>query len=63
MPIHLANHVARGGHVQGIFVVTPDYYIRELAEQIELIIGASLPDEFRDQIRYLPLWRPPSESA
>ena len=56
MPVHLANHLAQGRHVQGIFVTDQKHEIHNLSEQLELIIGASFPDEFQDQIRFLPLW-------
>jgi hypothetical protein len=55
MPGHLADHMTRGRHVPGIFVVDPAWDIAELAEELSLIEGASFPDEFRDQIQYLPL--------
>jgi hypothetical protein len=55
MPTHLADHVERGRHVPGIFVVDPGRNIVSLADDLALIEGASFPDEFRDQIQYLPL--------
>ena len=55
MPQHLADHVARGHHVPGIFVVRPSMALDALATQLGLIEGASLPDEFQDQIRFLPI--------
>lgn len=55
MPRHLADHVAQGHHVPGIFVVDPKVDIRELAEQLSLIEGTSLPQEYQDQIRHLPI--------
>ncbi len=51
----LNRHVAQGGHVPGIFMVDPGANVRELAEDLSLIEGASFPNEFQDQIRYLPL--------
>jgi len=55
MPRHLADHMAKGRHVPGIFTVDPAMHIRELAAELSLIAGASFPDEFRDQIQFLPL--------
>jgi hypothetical protein len=55
MPGHLADHVAQGRHVPGIFVVDPSLSIRQLARTLALIAGASLEDEYQDQIRYLPV--------
>jgi len=55
MPQHLAAHVAKGQHMPGIFIVDPAIDISDLTEQLSLIEGASLPHEYQDQIRYLPL--------
>ena len=55
MPAHLADQVAQGRHVPGIFTVRNDMDIHLVVEQLILILGASLPDEYQDQIRYLPL--------
>jgi hypothetical protein len=54
MPKHLADYVAMGRHVPGIFVVDPRVSIPVLAATLTLIAGASLEDEYRDQIQYLP---------
>ena len=55
MPIHLANHVAAGQHVPGIFMLDPDLRIGETIEELLDAAYASLEDEYPDQIRYLPL--------
>ncbi|HKI33060.1 MAG TPA: hypothetical protein VKA46_14510 [Gemmataceae bacterium] len=55
MPGHLAAHNAQGHHVPGIFSVDPRLDITDLANELALIEGASLPDEYQDQIRNLPL--------
>lgn len=55
MPGHLRAHVARGHHVPGIFQVDPMMDGTELANDLALIEGASLPDEYQDQIRHLPI--------
>jgi hypothetical protein len=55
MPRHLAEHLAAGGHVPGILVVDPTATFDELVTDLVLIAGASLPGEFNDQIRYLPV--------
>jgi Domain of unknown function (DUF5615) len=55
MPQHLADHVANGGHVRGIFIVDPAMDIDLVEEQLLLIEGATIPGEFQDQIQYLPL--------
>lgn len=55
MPKHLAEHVAEGRHVAGIFQVDADMRIEELTEQLSLIVGASFESEFQDQITFLPI--------
>lgn len=55
MPVHLHDHVAAGKHVPGIFVLPPKYRISDVVDELILIGGASLPDEYQDQIRYLPV--------
>lgn len=55
MPRHLADHVAQDRHVPGIFVADPAMNIDQLAEELSLIEGASLPAEYQDQIRHLPI--------
>ena len=55
MPGHLAEHLRRGGHVPGIFMLNPKL---SLGETIETLLDAallSLPGEYRDQLRHLPL--------
>lgn len=55
LPRHLSEHTAAGGHVPGIFVVDPTVRMDDLLSELVLIAGASLPGEYRDQIRYLPV--------
>ena len=55
MPGHLGDFNAQGHHVLGIFIAAKDLNIRIVAEDLEMIVGASLPEEFQDQIRFLPL--------
>ena len=52
---HLRDHLAAGHHMPGILVVPRFFSFRTLIDQLHLIWGASLPDEYRDQIVYLPL--------
>jgi Domain of unknown function (DUF5615) len=54
MPAHLAGHVASGNHVPGVLVVNPDRNIKDVADVLSFIEGASLPGEYEDQIRHLP---------
>jgi hypothetical protein len=54
MPQHLADHISRGRHIPGVFVVDPSLDVQEIAELLALIAGAGLENEYQDQIRYLP---------
>jgi hypothetical protein len=55
MPRHLADHLAQGRHVPGIFVLNPEMGIGETIDELVLIAGASFNDEYQDRISYLPL--------
>jgi hypothetical protein len=55
MPAHLQQHLASGGHVPGIFISPAQVPDAALLDNLVLVANASLPDEFLDQIRYLPI--------
>jgi hypothetical protein len=55
MPGHLAEHMRQGRHIPGIFHVEASMNVVRLAEGLQIILGASMEDEFRDQINYFPL--------
>jgi hypothetical protein len=55
MPRHLADHLALGRHVPGILVINPAMSVGELIDELVLTVGASVEDEYRDLILYLPL--------
>lgn len=55
MPVHLKAHLEAGCHVPGILTLNPDMTMGETIEELRLIWGASRPQEFQDQIVYLPL--------
>lgn len=55
MPGHLQNHLAAGHHIPGIFTLNANMSIGETIEELALIWGASEPDEYADQINYLPV--------
>ncbi len=55
MPVHLANHLAAGKHVPGIFMLTASLTTDQVLEELILIAGASLENEWRDGIWYLPI--------
>lgn len=57
MPTHLRNHLASGRHGPGILIMSRRLSLGETIDELHLIWGASLPDEYRDRIVYLPISR------
>ncbi len=57
MPGHLREHLASGHHVPGILIISPRLALRVILDNLHLIWGAGFPNEFKDQIVYLPLKR------
>ncbi|MBX3002111.1 MAG: DUF5615 family PIN-like protein [Caldilineaceae bacterium] len=57
MPGHLRNHVELQRHIPGIIVINQRMSWSDTIEELLLIWAASLPNEFQDQIVYLPLER------
>ena len=55
MPGHLRNHLAANRHILGILTVPRRFTIGNIIDELHLIWGASLPEEFQDQIVHLPL--------
>lgn len=55
MPRHLADHLAEGRHIPGIFVIDPFSKIGEILTELIIIAGASFAKEYQDRIEYLPL--------
>ena len=55
IPIHLRNHLAAGRHVPGIFILNPNLTMGQTADELALIWGAATPDEYADQLKYLPV--------
>lgn len=55
MPVHLTAHLTQGHHVPGIVQLNPDMSMGAILEDLLLMWGAGLPDEFADRINYLPL--------
>lgn len=55
MPVHLADHLAEGRHIPGIFILNPDMSIGQNIDELLLIADGSLDDEYQDQIIYLPI--------
>lgn len=52
---HLADHLAAGRHSPGVLLTRPGRTIPELLNSLELIAHAGHTDDFRDQVRYIPL--------
>lgn len=57
MPPHLANHLAQGRHVPGIFILNPNMSVGDTIDELILIALASEDDEYQDYIAHLPLRR------
>lgn len=57
MPRHLTDHLAAGRHVPGIITINLSQSIGQTVEELIMIAGASLDDEYQDRIEYLPLTR------
>ena len=55
MPVHLADHLAQGRHIPGIFILNPNFSIGQNIDELILIEGGSLDDEYQDQIIHLPV--------
>lgn len=55
MPVHLADNMAVGRHIPGIFVLNSDLSIGQNIEELILIADGSFDDEYQDQIVHLPL--------
>ena len=54
MPGHLQRHLATGAHSPGVFVVRPRTPLPLVLSFLVIAAYASVPDEWRDQIRYIP---------
>lgn len=53
MPVHLKAHLEQGRHVSGIVQIPKRINFSLIADELILMLGASLPDEYRDRIVYL----------
>ncbi|RKU20107.1 hypothetical protein C6501_00520 [Candidatus Poribacteria bacterium] len=54
MPIHLQAHLKKGRHIPGILLLRPRVSYQQIIDTLELICLASVPEDFRDQITYIP---------
>lgn len=55
MPNHLRDHLEEGRHIPGIIELNPNMSVGETIDELLLIWGASMEDEYRDIIAYLPV--------
>lgn len=55
MPRHLQKHLEFGGHAPGVFLLRRGYSLGPIIEDLMLIWEAARPEEYRDQVEYLPL--------
>jgi hypothetical protein len=55
MPQHLQAHIDAGHHLPGIFTLRPQCSLREVVDDLLLIWKIAAPDEYQDQIVYIPL--------
>ena len=54
MPVHLREHLQKGRHIPGILLLRPRASYQQIIDTLELICLASVPEDFRDQITYIP---------
>ena len=55
MPVHLADHIANGRHVPGIFILNSNLSIGDNLEELIIIAECYFEDEYQDTIEFLPL--------
>lgn len=55
MPVHLAEHIVKGGHIPRILILSDKLSIGETIDELALIADGSFDDEYQDQIIHLPL--------
>lgn len=55
MPVHLADHIAQGRRIPGIFILNDNLTIGQTVEELTLIAEYAFNDEYQDRIVHLPL--------
>lgn len=55
MPVHLTDHLAKNGHIPGIFILNTRLSVGENIEQLIVVAKVSDNNEYQDQIVYLPI--------
>jgi len=54
LPLHVTEHVNKGHHTYGVFVLRPGASFSEILEDLRLMHGASSAEEWIDCFRVLP---------
>lgn len=54
MPVHLADHLAEGHHLPGIFILSNKLSVGDHINELIFLAQAAFGDDFQDQIIYLP---------
>lgn len=57
MPVHLQDHLTKGRHIPGVFVLNMKMSIRQTVEELSFIWKLAEPDMYIDQIRFMPIFR------
>ena len=57
MPEFISEHVSRGGHTWGVFVIGPDSSLSLILEELSIVCEASDDSEWNDMLEYLPFSR------
>jgi hypothetical protein len=55
MPLHIAEHLAAGGHHWGVFLVRRGTALGRIAEELYLVWSASSADEWINREQHIPL--------
>ena len=55
IPMEVYRRIANGDFVPGVFMVPDDMAVGQAIDEILIAIGAALPDEYRDMLKYFPL--------
>jgi hypothetical protein len=55
MPVHAADLISEGENIAGLFIVLRNKALRQVLEDLELVITCSENDEWVNVIRHLPL--------
>ena len=54
IPVHLADHFAKGRHIPGILWIRPNRKIGEIIQELYLIWLVSTAEEYQDRTLFIP---------